>query len=93
MKDFKTEFETKLDEAAKPNFEIELEDGNMQVYTEQIESKGDIASFKISIKYNGLKTSYISNSDYETSAEKGDGYEILNNIIQNLFMDGVVKTK
>jgi len=94
MTNFKNEFETsELNEASKPEMTVELEDGKMEVYVEELNNSGNTDLAKVTIKYNGLKASYVTDGHYTTSKTSGDGYEILNNLIQNLFMSGSIKTK
>ena len=79
---------------------IKLEDGNMKVVSRQLgETKpGSFGSEKYEhiITYNGIKTVFVTNSDYEAISFKGqalDALTLFNHLIQQFNMDGTVKSK
>ena len=79
---------------------IKLEDGNMKVVSTIVgETKpGSFGSEKYehTITYNGLKTKFITNVDYEVISFKGqalDALTLFNHLIQQFNTYGTVKSK
>ena len=69
---------------------IKLEDGYMKVGSKSVIDETN----EIKISYGNHKCTLITDeSSYETRSVKGDVGTILNMLIQQFYIDGVVKTK
>lgn len=71
---------------------IKLEDGDMKIISKPVESD----NYELTITYNGYKTIFVTNNDYEVISFKGqalDALTLFNFVIQQFHIDGIVKSK
>lgn len=92
--------QTNINEGDESKLLIKLEDGDMKIVSKQLDETkpGSFGSEKYEhiITYNGIKTVFVTNSDYEAISFKGqalDALTLFNFVIQQFYINGIVKSK
>ena len=71
------------------NLTIKLEDGDMKVEAKEVTD----GAYDIKISYGSYKCLINTTDNYKAHSSKGDTATLLNMLIQQLFIDGVIKSK
>ena len=76
---------------------IKLEDGDMIIKSIQMSTDSIYSEkFEHIITYNGTKIKFVTNGDYEAVEFNGkalDALTLFNHLIQQFYMNGIVKSK
>lgn len=70
------------------SFTLKLEDGNMKVISKEVVD----GTYEIKISYGRYNCTLITNDSYEAYSSKGDVATLFNMLIQQIFIDGMIKS-